>query len=187
MNEAPLFLQDTASRLTDKGFTHDDVWYHGTSSALWTSIQKDGLKRSGDKELKQAAKKTMATIGNHYVETTEPIFLCPSKELAYYWAQQKVRERSLRFAGEERPIVIELTLSEELLAKVKPDVGAASLLLLEEGERYLAFIAKLAQGQGFSVPNIDLKNADRMAYLKQIGLAYIDTDIAASYLKLLEE
>ena len=186
MNETPLYLQDSALRLTENGFSHDDVWYHGTSSALWESIQKNGLKRSGDKDLKQAAKKTMATIGNHYTETTEPVFLCPSKELAYYWAEQKLRERSVRFSGEETPIVVEVKMSQELLSKVKPDVGAASLLLLEEGEKYLAFLAKLAQDHGISAPNIDLRNADRMAYLEQLGLAYIDQDIEASYLQLLE-
>lgn len=187
MSETPRYLQDTDTRLNAQGFVCDEVWYHGTTSALWESIQKNGLKRSGDTALKQAAKKTMATIGNHYTETVEPVFLSPSKELAYYWAKQRVRERSVRFEGEEQAIVIECRLPAELAAKVKPDVGAMSLLLLDEGERYLAFLAKLAQDKGLPAPDIDLQKADRMAYLTQLGMAYLDQDIPSAYLALLSE
>ena len=187
MNETPLYLRDTDTRLNEKGFVCDAVWYHGTSSALWESIQKNGLKRSGDTALKQATKKTMATIGNHYTETIEPVFLSPSKELAYYWAKQRVRERSVRFEGEEQPIVIECRLPEELAAKVKPDVGAMSLLLLDEGERYLAFLAKLAQDKGLPAPDIDLQKADRMAYLTQLGMAYLDQDISIQFISRLTD
>ena len=186
MTDTPLYLQDAALRLTESGFAHDDVWYHGTSSALWESIQKNGLKRSGDRDLKQAAKKTMATIGNKYTETIEPVFLTPSKELAYYWAKQCVQDRSVRFEGTEEPIVVEIKMPESLQGKVKPDVGAMSLLLLEEGEKYLAFIAKLAQDLGLPELDIDLKGADRMAYLEKLGMAYIDQDIAAKDITLLK-
>jgi hypothetical protein len=185
MSDTPLYLQDTASRLTKNGFVVDGVWYHGTSSALWPSIQKNGLKRSGDKNLKQAAKKTMATIGNHYTETIEPVFLTPSKELAFYWAKKCVQERSVRFEGAEEPIVIEIRLPESIQGKVKPDVGAMSLLLLDEGEKYLAFIAKLTQDLGLPELNIDLKGADRMAYLERLGMAYIDQDVSAKDITLL--
>lgn len=187
MNETPLYLQDASSRLTEQGFVCDEVWYHGTSSALWESIQKNGLKRSGDQALKQAAKKTMATIGNHYTETTEPVFLAPSKELAYYWAQQRVRERSVRFEGNEQPIVLELRLPADLNGKVKPDVGAMSLLLLDEGEQYLAFLARLNQSLALPPPDIDLQKADRMAYLAQLGMAYIDQDVPANYILCLTD
>jgi hypothetical protein len=186
MTDTPKYLQDSKDLLSEDGFAIGDIWYHGTSSALWDSIQKNGLKRSGDKAIKQAAKKTMATIGNHYSETIEPVFLCPSKELAYYWAQQKVRERSVRFSNEEYPIVIEVRLTKELLVNVKPDVGAMSLLLLEEGERYLAFLAGLAGACNLPVPDIDLQKADRMAYLEKLGMAYIDKDIESASLFLLE-
>lgn len=179
MSETPLYLQDTDTRLTEQGFVCDQFWYHGTSSALWESIQAHGIKRSGDKALKQATKKTMATIGNQYTETIEPVFLCPSKELAYYWANQRVRERNMRFGGDEQPIVIECRLSSELSTRVRPDVGAMSLLLLDEGEKYLTFLAKIAQDRGLPVPDIDLQKADRMAYLTKLGMAYIDQDIPA--------
>ncbi len=185
MNETPLYLQDAKSRLDAQGFVCDTCWYHGTSSALWESIQKNGLKRSGDHALKQATKKTMATIGNHYTETIEPIFLSPSKELAFYWARQRVKERSVRFEGEEQPIVIECRLPEALASKVRPDVGAMSLLLLEEGEQYLAFLAKLYQDQQLPPLDMDLQNADRLAYLKKLGMAYLDEDIPADCLSLI--
>ncbi|MFV1873005.1 MAG: hypothetical protein ACMZ64_06775 [Oleiphilus sp.] len=187
MNEAPLFLQDAASRLTERGFTHDHVWYHGTSSALLASIQKSGLNRSGDKDMKLAAKKTMATIGNHYTETIEPVFLTQSKELAYYWANQRVRERSVRFEGDEKAVVLEITLGDELKDKVKPDVGAMSLLLLDAGEKYLAYIAKLYVDNGLPELDIDLQKADRMDYLNKLGMAYLDYDIPAENVSLVSE
>lgn len=186
MSDTPKYLQDSKKLLSEEGFAINGTWYHGTSSALWGSIQKFGLKRSGDRDLKQAAKKTMATIGNKYTETIEPVFLTQSKELAYYWAQQSVRERGVRFEGEEKPVVVQINLPDSLKEKVKPDVGAMSLLLLEDGEKYLAYITKLRQSIGLSELNIDLKSADRMAYLELLGMAYIDQDIDVSCLKLIE-
>ena len=78
MSNVPAHLQDAKDLLTSQGFTTSGTWYHGTSSALLASIQKQGLKRSGDKALKQTAKKTMTTIGNSYTESIEPIFLTQS-------------------------------------------------------------------------------------------------------------
>ena len=120
MSDTPKYLQDSKKLLSEEGFAINGTWYHGTSSALWGSIQKFGLKRSGDRDLKQAAKKTMATIGNKYTETIEPVFLTQSKELAYYWAQQSVRERGVRFEGEEKPVVVQINLPDSLKEKVKP-------------------------------------------------------------------
>ena len=99
MTQVPAHLSDAKNILTAEGFTCSDVWYHGTSSALVDSIKKNGLKRSGDKAMKQAAKKTMATIGNAYTESIEPVFLTQSKELAYYWAKESIRDRSVRIKG----------------------------------------------------------------------------------------
>ena len=187
MTVTPDFLKDAQDLLNEQGFATSHIWYHGTSSALVDSIQHQGLKRSGDKAMKEAAKKTLATIGNNYTETTEPVFLTPSKELAYYWAQQAVRNRSVRIQGEETPVVLEVKLPEALNQQVKPDVGAASLLLLQEGESYLAFLASLYQQHGLSIPEIDLKKADRMDYLKLLGMAYMDSDIDPDCVELLTE
>ncbi|WP_420553844.1 hypothetical protein [Neptuniibacter marinus] len=182
MTDTPDFLKDAKDLLTEQGFTTGNTWYHGTSSALVDSIKEQGLKRSGDQALKDAAKKTMATIGNAYTESVEPVFLTQSKELAFYWAQQTVRDRSVRIEGDEQAAVLAVNLPEALNAQIKPDVGAASLLLVKEGEHFMAYLAGIYQENGFDAPEIDLMKADRMEYLNKLGMAYINTDIDAAYL-----
>ncbi|PCI71672.1 MAG: hypothetical protein COB26_01055 [Piscirickettsiaceae bacterium] len=184
MSETPSYLQDAADLLTKKGLATSNVWYHGTSSSLVDSIKENGLKRSGDKAMKQAVKSTMATVGNTYTESTEPVFLTQSKELAYYWAQQTVRERSVRFEGEENTVVFAVELPEHLNANVQPDVGAATLLMVKEGEAYMAYVANIYQNCDAGVPDIDLMKADRLEYLNKLGMAYIDTDIDAEFVSL---
>jgi hypothetical protein len=187
MSDTPAFIKDAKDLLTKQGFATSDIWYHGTSSALVDSIKEQGLKRSGDKALKDAAKKTMATIGNNYTESIEPVFLTQSKELAFYWAEQTVRDRSVRIEGEEQPVVIAVKLPEELNAQVKPDVGAASLLLVKEGENFMAYLAGIYQVNGFGAPEIDLMRADRLEYLSKLGMAYFNADISATYLELMTD
>ena len=185
MTDTPTFLQDAKDLLTEQGFTTSNTWYHGTSSALVDSIKEQGLRRSGDQALKAAAKKTMATIGNNYTESTEPVFLTQSKELALYWAEQTVRNRSVRVEGNEQPVVVTVTLPEELNSQVKPDVGAASLLLVKEGENFMAYLAGIYQANGFGTPEIDLMKASRIEYLNTLGMAYFNADIDASYLDII--
>lgn len=184
MINTPQHLQDAKDLLSVTGFASDDIWYHGTSSALLASIKKQGLNRSGDKALKQSAKNTMATIGNSYTESIEPVFLTQSKELAYYWAEQTLRERSIRFEGEEQAIVLAVKLPEELLSKVKPDTGAASLLLVGSSN-YLEDLAEIYKANDHTLPQIDPGKADRMDYLNILGMAYIDKNIDAQYIKVL--
>lgn len=178
----PTSFQDAKDLLTAEGFASSNVWYHGTSSALVDSIKANGLKRSGDEALNEAAKSTMKTIGNDFTATVEPVFLTQSKELAYYWAEQTVRNRSVRIEGSEEPVVIAVNLPAELNSKVKPDVGAASLLLVKEGEQFLAFLAGLYQANGLPAPDINLATADRMDYLNKLGMAYYDADLDVSLL-----
>ncbi|WP_269618511.1 hypothetical protein [Zhongshania sp. BJYM1] len=185
MTDTPTFLKDAKDVLSDQGFAASNIWYHGTSSALVDSIKQQGLKRSGDKALKDAAKKTMATIGNSYTESIEPVFLTPSKEVAFYWAQQTVRNRSVRIEGDEQPAVFGITLPNELNKKVKPDVGAASLLLLKEGEEFMAFLAGIYQENGYDMPGIDLMKANRLEYLNILGMAYFDADIDAACIEVI--
>ncbi|MFZ3406746.1 hypothetical protein [Vibrio chagasii] len=187
MTSIPKHLQDAKTLLSENGFATGDTWYHGTSSALIASIKGQGLKRSGDKALNQAAVKTMATIGNNYTESVEPVFLTQSKELAYYWAQQTIRERSVRFEGEEQPIVLAVNLSEKQRAKVRPDVGAMSLLMMSVGEQFIAHLAKVYQENDIAGPDIDLRTADRMDYLNKLGMAYIDEDISRACVVELSE
>jgi len=183
MIELPEIYNDIDSVLSKDGFATSGVWYHGTSSALVGSINGSGLRRSGDKAMNQAAKNTMATIGNNYTEQREPVFLTQSKALAYYWAEQAVKRRSVRIEGDETPVVLEIKLPEELHSKVRPDVGAAGLLMVKEGEAFMAFMAKLYQEQNVGVLDIDLMKADREEYLSKLGMAYLDADIAPGYIK----
>ena len=178
MMHIPVYLQDAEALLTSDGFEITDTWYHGTSSALLPSIEGQGLKRSGDKALNQAATNTMATIGNRYTESTDPVFLTQSKELAYYWAQQTVRDRSVRFEHAEEPVVLAVNLSEKQGTKIKPDVGAMSLLLMESGEKFMDQLAEVYDRCGVVGPDIDLMSADRMDFLNKLGMAYIDQDIS---------
>ncbi|MFT6529622.1 MAG: hypothetical protein ACJAZB_001267 [Psychrosphaera sp.] len=182
----PEHLQDSQKLISDKGFAIGSTWYHGTSSALVGSITQNGLKRSGDKALNQAAKQTMATIGNDYTESIEPVFLTQSKELAYFWAQQTVHERSMCFETDELPVVLAVNLPAELASDLKTDVGAASLLMTQQGEAYMAFVVSLYEKAGVKVPDVDLMNADRMAYLNQLGMAYYNKDISAEYIEQLK-
>ncbi|MFK7161658.1 hypothetical protein V6U78_11480 [Marinospirillum sp. MEB164] len=184
MIETPVFLQDAQDILTEQGFTTSQIWYHGTSSALVPAILEQGLKRSGDQALAALEQKTLATIGDQYQPAVEPVFLTPSQELAYYWACQTVRRRGVRFAGEETPVVLALTLPADVAQQVRPDVGAASLLLLDEGEAYLAYLASIYQRLGLNPPEIDLAKAAREDYLQQLGMAYLDADLPASCVSL---
>lgn len=182
MTKPPAHLQDAKHLLSAQGFATSNTWYHGTSSALVDSILQHGLKRSGDQALNQAAKQTMATIGNSFEATLEPVYLTQSRELAYFWAEQTARNRSVRVGGDNTPAVIRATLPDALQAQVKPDVGAATLLMVETGERYMEYVAQLYQASGLPMPDIDLKAADRMAYLHTLGMAYVDADFDASLL-----
>lgn len=184
MRDIPSYLKDATDLLTKDGFATGDVWYHGTSSSLVSSIRAHGLKRSGDKAMKQVAKSTMSTIGNNYTESIEPVFLTQSKELAYYWAEQTVRERSVRFEGEESAVAFAVKLPKEQNANVLPDVGAASLLMIKEGESYMAYVAKIYQDCGAGVLDIDLMKADRLEYLNKLGMAYLNKDIDAEFVSL---
>ncbi|HIF17487.1 MAG TPA: hypothetical protein EYG50_00555 [Cycloclasticus sp.] len=184
MSNIPNYLQDAKNLLTKDGFATSDVWYHGTSSALVSSIETHGLKRSGDTAMKQAAKGTMATIGNSYTESIEPVFLTQSKQLAYFWAEQTVRERGVRIEGEETPVVFAVKLPKELNVNVQPDVGAATLLMVTEGELYMDYLAKIYQEGSAGVLDIDLMKANRIEYLNKLGMAYIDTDIDAEFVSL---
>lgn len=187
MANTPAFLKDANDLLTEQGFATSNVWYHGTSSELVESIQQNGLVRSGDKAIKESLKKTMATIQHEFEESAEPVFLTPSKELAYYWAEQKVRERKMRLGGDDQPVVLAVTLPDAENAKVRPDVGAVSLLLLEEGEHFMVHLAKMYQANNAGVPEIDLRQADRMEYLTVMGMAYLDDDIDASLVTVISD
>lgn len=187
MTQVPTYLQDASSLLSEAGFATGETWYHGTSSALLGSIMEQGLKGSGDQALQQAVSNTMATIGDKgYKPTKEPVFLTQSRELAFYWAERCVRDRSVRFEGDEKPVVLALDLPEELRLKVKPDVGAAALIMVNH-DGVLEYLKTLYSSSGLTFPELDPLKEDRMAYLTQLGMAYIDQDVDPDYLRELTD
>ncbi len=184
MTNVPNNLQDAKDLLTKDGFKVGSTWYHGTSSTLVASIKEHGLKRSGDEALKQTAKQIMSTIGNSYTETIEPVFLTQSKQLAHYWAMQTANKRVVHTGFEETPVVLAINLPEDINKTVKPDVGAASLLLVE-GNDFLQHLGSIYKEHGFKAPVMDPSKSDRLDYLNKLGMAYINADIDVKYLEVL--
>jgi len=182
----PTYLQDANQLLSTDGFKTTGMWYHGTASGLTDAILEKGLIGSGDAELNKNTKSTMATIGNSYTERKDPVFLTQSKELAYYWANNKAELRKSRFGADETAVVFELTLPEALASKVKTDVGAATMLIAGS-DPYLEHIQALYTQNKLLLPELDPANIDRMAYLNILGMAYISVDVPAEHLKLLTE
>lgn len=188
MTQIPRYLQDASTLLSEAGFASGETWYHGTSSVLLDSITKQGLRGSGDQALQQATLNTMATIGDKaFKQTKEPVFLTQSRELAYYWAECCVRDRSVRFEGDEQPMVLALDLPEVLRQKVKPDVGAAALLMVSSDGVFFKYLEALYAHNGIAFPELDPLNVNRMEYLTKLGMAYIDQDIDSSYLRVLAD
>jgi len=67
---------------------------------------------------------------------------------------------------------------------VMPDVGAASLLMIKDGESYMLYVAKIYQDCDAGVLDIDLMKANRLEYLSKLGMAYINQDIDAEFVSL---
>ena len=183
--QIPAYLQDAEQLLSENGFQTSNVWYHGTASGLLDSIKEHGLKLSGDAQSNERAKKTMSTIGGSYKENKDPVFLTQSKELAFHWAKQATKTRNLRFGGDEKPVVIQATLPDALNDHVKPDVGAAAMLMI--GNDYTDYVEAVYKTHGQEAPSVDPMNADRMDYLTKLGLAFIKKNISADCLIILGE
>jgi len=184
--ETPSYLKDASQLLTADGFKIGECWYHGTTSGLADVILEQGLKGSGDAELSKMTKKAMATIGNSYTERKEPVYLTQSKELAYYWACQKVMARKHHFAIDESAVVLAVSLSEDLNTNVKTDVGAATMLL-EDKNAYIEYLREIYNDEKLFLPELDPSKVDRMDYLNRLGLAYFIKDISSENVQILEE
>lgn len=186
--EVPAKFKDSCELLTEAGFKTSNVWYHGTTSGLTENILKKGLKRSGDHDINQATKSAMATIGNNYTERKEPVFLTQSKELAYFWATQKVRARMIHVGKEETPALIEVTLDEKNNTNVKTDVGAVVMLL--DLHPYMGHLEEIYKQQGipFDLDAIQegVTSIDRNDYLNKFGLAYYEKNIEPEALTIID-
>ncbi|MAD45286.1 MAG: hypothetical protein CMI02_17490 [Oceanospirillaceae bacterium] len=181
----PDFLKDAATLLSADGFATSNVWYHGTASGLVDAIKAEGLKGSGDTELMERQMKTLGTIGHDTSDHKDPLFVTQSRELAYFWANQKAHTRSMYLQQQETPVVLQLELPDELNKQVITDAGAAALVL-EPGNLYLLWLKELYKEYGHTMPELDPFKCDRMDFMNKLGLAYCAADIAPQYLTLLQ-
>lgn len=193
MSETPTLFQDFNSLVSKEGIKSEGTWYHGTSSGLISSIQKQGLQGSGDQALNKRTAQTMNAIaqnsggiaGSTETEFKEPVFLTQSKEIAYFWAQAKTHSRNVYFNNNETPVIFEISLSDDKADQVKPDVGGAALLIGPAGD-YINYLKKKYDENGIDFDQLDPSPSDRMAYIKFLGMAYSTKDIEADDLKVLE-
>ncbi|MEC8102975.1 MAG: hypothetical protein VXZ24_12815 [Pseudomonadota bacterium] len=179
----PDYLKDAEQLLSDSGFATSDDWYHGTSSGLVSTILKDGLKGGGDSETAAREQGTLGTIGNRQFESSEPVFLTQSKELAYFWAARKAHTRNLYFRKEEEAVVLKISSP----AKVTPDVGGTAILL-EPSNTYIAMLKEVYEKKG--IDWIDESNPlklPREIYLEKLGLGYSYDDIPAEKISVVSE
>lgn len=181
---APDYLKDLASLMSDDGsIATSNVWYHGTASSLVKGIKHKGLHGGGDAAWIKRTQGTLQTIGNRTFESKDPVFLTQSKELAYFWAQQRTHSRNLYFKKDETPVVVKITLGEEDNAKINPDVGGAALIM-EPGNEYIIYIKDLFEANGQDLDDFDQAKADRMIYLNRLGLAYTNDYIPGKFIEL---
>ena len=179
-NITPEFLQDISVLLSDSGFATNDTWYHGTSSGLVESIMTLGLSGGGDTETTERTQSTLGTIGNRQFESSEPVFLTQSKELAFYWAAQKTNTRNLYFKKDEIPVVIQVSQPE----KVSPDVGGTAMLL-EPSNQYILTLKAIYEQHGVAWNDANPLEVPREFYLEKLGLAYSSKNIPAEKLSIL--
>lgn len=178
-NITPEFLQDVDALLSESGFATSDTWYHGTSSGLVESIMSVGLKGGGDTATTERTQSTLGTIGNRQFESSEPVFLTQSKELAFYWADQKAHTRNLYFQEDEIPVVIEVSQPES----ISPDVGATAMLL-EPSNEYILALQAIYERQGIEWNDVNALEVPREFYLEKLGMAYSSNNVPAEKLAI---
>jgi hypothetical protein len=182
---APAYLKDVASLMSEDGsMATSNVWYHGTASSLVKGIKNKGLHGGGDAAWIKRTQGTLQTIGNRTFETKDPVFLTQSKELAYFWAQQRAHLRNVYFQKDEIPAVIKVTLNEDDNAKVNPDAGGAALIM-EPNNEYVLYLKEIFTANGQDLDDFDPTKADRMIYLNRLGLAYTNDYIPGKFIEVL--
>jgi hypothetical protein len=184
---APDYLKDAASLMSEDGnMATSNVWYHGTASSLVKGIKNKGLHGGGDAAWIKRTQGTLQTIGNRTFETQDPVFLTQSKELAYFWAQQRAHSRNLYFQKDETPVVVKITLNDDDNAKVNPDAGGAALIM-EPNNAYVNYIKAVFAANDQNLDDFDPREADRMIYLNRLGLAYTNDYIPGKFIEVIAE
>lgn len=181
---APDYLKDAAAIISKDGFPTSNVWYHGTASSLVKGIKNKGLHGGGDAAWIKRTQGTLKTIGNRTFESQDPVFLTQSKELAYFWAQQRAHSRNVYFQKDETPVVLKITLNEEDNGKVNPDVGGAALIM-EPNNTYVTYLKAIFEANGLDLDDFDPREADRMIYLDRLGLAYTNDYIPGKFIEVI--
>lgn len=176
----PTYLRDNSGLLNRDGFVLSNTWYHGTSTELLPSILENGLLVSGDEKLNAYVKYEMESRGGSYRENREPIYLSPSKEIAYYWANQTAQSRGRLFGGSDKPVVLEVNLPEHLNFDVCPDKKGYSMIISQEDD-CLKLLKKKYRLKKFTLPLA--KNDNEIISIA--GLAHINTSIPADYISML--
>ena len=167
----------------DGSMATSNVWYHGTASSLVKGIKNKGLHGGGDTAWIKRTQGTLQTIGNRTFETQDPVFLTQSKELAYFWAQQRTHSRNVYFQKDETPVVVKVTLNDDDNAKVNPDAGGAALIM-EPNNAYVTYIKAIFAANGQDLDDFDPTKADRMIYLNRLGLAYTNDYIPGKFIEV---
>jgi hypothetical protein len=163
--------------LKASGFKLSNVWYHGTSSLLVSSILEKGLKVSGDDELNSHVKSTMESMGLLYTPNKEPIYLTPSKEIAHYWAKQTVMARNSRLRDGNKGAVLKIVLPGDLNELVEPDIGGYKRVI-DNKEEYFFVLQEIYKAKNIVLPsNIDYSNV-----IQFFGLAFISQVISSEYI-----
>jgi len=178
----PEYLKDAEELLTEQGFATDENWYHGTSSGLVKAILKDGLKGGGDAETAQREQKTLGTIGNRQFESSDPVFLTQSKELAYFWASRKAHTRNLYFRKDEEPVVLKVSSPD----KVSPDVGGTAILL-EPSNEYIMMLQDMYEKKGIAWDETNPLQLPREFYLDKLGMAFSRDSIPAEKISVVTD
>jgi len=169
---SPAYLRDDPELLTKTGFALSNTWYHGTSSLLLPSILDRGLNVSGDTELNLVVKHEMESHGLPYLESKEPIYLSPSKEVAHYWASRTSIARSRRFGGDDKPVVLEVTLPDDLNDLVSADIGGYQRIM-GGADAFLPILKAKYKAKSIVLPSLK----GNSAIINITGLANINTAI----------
>ena len=182
----PDVYKDAEKLISADGFATSNVWYHGTSSSLAKGIKNKGLHGGGDSAWIKRTQGTLKTIGNRTFESSDPVFLTQSKELAYFWAQERSHARNLYFQKDEKPVVFAVTLNDSDNAKVITDAGGAALLM-EPNNAYIKHVREIYKTNGLDLDDFDPREVDRMVYMNRLGLAYCNEYIPGKFLELLSD
>lgn len=170
-------LVTSGERLLDSnGFKISNVWYHGTSTLLLSSILERGLESSGDQQLNNYMKSLMGTF---YVSGMEPVYLTPSKEVAHYWAKQTVSAKEKLFGNGGETAILVVNLPDEPNELVVPGLGGCRKVLSDQCE-YLRLVNSLYANSNITFSK--LSELDDLDLIKSLGLACISNDISKTYI-----